>query len=112
MVLVQEIATWSIRIADDTVSEDATSDKDEEVGDIEKEVPSFDENVKEFDDFEEELKCTEDNHLEGYALGASTDPSRPPGFEDFKRHENIDQQSGESSHTKYWLNLEYGTHFI
>ncbi|GKF45411.1 hypothetical protein Tco_0131963, partial [Tanacetum coccineum] len=29
MVRVQEIATWSIQIADDTVSEDATSDKDD-----------------------------------------------------------------------------------
>ncbi|PWA67398.1 RNA-directed DNA polymerase, eukaryota, Reverse transcriptase zinc-binding domain protein [Artemisia annua] len=114
MVRVQEIATWNIQIADDTVSEDATSEKDEEVGDIEEEVPSVDENVKEFADFEKEFKCTEENHIEvekeketshlddqheGNASDASTDPSRPPGFEDFKCEENTDQPSGESSHT-------------
>ncbi|PWA88198.1 endonuclease/exonuclease/phosphatase family protein [Artemisia annua] len=47
---------------------------------------------------EKETSHLDDEH-EDNASGASTDPSRPPGFEDFKRHENIDQQSGESSHT-------------
>ncbi|GJZ36935.1 RNA-directed DNA polymerase, eukaryota [Tanacetum coccineum] len=56
IVRVQEIVAWSTQIMDDTVSEDATSENDEEVSDIEEELYLVDENIKEVDEFEKELK--------------------------------------------------------
>nr|GEX88410.1 RNA-directed DNA polymerase, eukaryota, reverse transcriptase zinc-binding domain protein [Tanacetum cinerariifolium] len=45
------------------VSEDATSDKDDEADDIKEEVSLSNENVKEVDEFEKEFKCTYEKDL-------------------------------------------------
>ncbi|GJW19403.1 RNA-directed DNA polymerase, eukaryota, reverse transcriptase zinc-binding domain protein [Tanacetum coccineum] len=107
MVRVNEIATWNIKIEDDVVSEEATSDKEEEADDLEEKKSLCDDNVNEIGLHQVE---------EGKSYEVEMDPSCPPGFEFLKKRDMHDQQSYEYSNTMYnWLitffmNNVYGPH--
>ncbi|PWA66939.1 hypothetical protein CTI12_AA322370 [Artemisia annua] len=115
MVRVNEIATWSIKIEDDVVSEEAASDKEEKGDAIEEEESLCDDNVNEIEldqvevsteekqqETEVEEKVTHgekkqqekeveektshvDGDQEGKSYEVETDPSCPPGFEYLKK---------------------------